>query len=338
MTGARWRLARTLALKLLRLAAVLFVVSALCFLSLNLLPGDPARSILGVAGSSPQAVHDLRHQLGLDQPILTRFFTWLGHALTGNLGRSYVNDQPVSQIIANRAPVTLELILISQVIALAAAIPAAVLAAAKRGCATDRGIGLWVFGVLSTPNFVIGFILIYVFAVKLHMYPANGYVPVSQGLGQHLGSLLLPSVSLAAAPFALYQRVLRADLIETYGQEFMAVARAKGVSPLRAAFRHAMRPSLLGLTTSVGVTVGTLVGADVIVESLFSLPGVGAELAHAVSGRDYVEVQGIVLVITTAFVLVNALVDIVYTLIDPRLRGERGARAVKAARTAEPVA
>ena len=314
------RVTRIVLIKIVRLAAVLFVVSALCFLSLNLLPGDPARTILGVAGSSPQAVAALHHQLGLDQPLATRFFTWLGHALTGNLGRSYVNDQPVSHIIATRAHVTIELILISQIIALVVAIPSAVVAASKRGSAVDRGIGLWVFGVLSAPNFVIGFILIYIFAVKLHMYPANGYVPLSAGLGQHLGSLVLPSIALAAAPFALYQRVLRADLVETYGQDFMAVARAKGVSPLRAAFRHAMRPSLLGLTTSVGVTVGTLIGADVIVESLFSLPGVGAELVHAVSGRDYVEVQGLVLVITTAFVLVNAIVDLVYAIVDPRLR------------------
>ncbi|MEY9988372.1 peptide/nickel transport system permease protein [Streptomyces sp. V4I8] len=314
------RLARLLLLRLLRLAGVLFVVSVLCFLSLSLLPGDPARTILGVAGSSPEAVRSLRHELGLDQPLLSRFFTWLGHALTGDLGRSYVSGQPVSEVIAQRAPVTLELILLSQLIALVCAIPSAVVAAVKRGSPIDRGISLWVFGVLSTPSFVIGFILIYVFAVQLGIYPASGYNPLSTGLGNHLGSLLLPSLALAAAPFALYQRVLRADLVKTYGQEFMSVARAKGISPARAAVRHAMRPSMLGLTTSVGVTIGTLIGADVIVESMFSLPGLGAELAHAVSGRDYVEVQGIVLAITTAFVLVNALVDLLYALIDPRLR------------------
>jgi peptide/nickel transport system permease protein len=181
-------------------------------------------------------------------------------------------------------------------------------------------MSLWVFTVLSTPNFVVGFVLIWVFAVQLGLYPANGYVPVSAGIGQHLGSLLLPSLTLAAAPFALYQRVLRADLVETYGQEFMQVARAKGISPLRAAMRHAFRPSLLNLTTSVGVTVGVLIGSDVIVETLFSLPGLGAELAHSVSARDYAEVQGLVLVIAAAFVLINAAVDLIYGLIDPRLR------------------
>ncbi|MFI6164899.1 ABC transporter permease [Micromonospora haikouensis] len=314
-----WPLARTVLLKLVRLAAVLFVVSLLCFLSLSLLPGDPAQAILGES-ASPQAVAALHEQLGLDRPFLERFLAWLGNAVQGDLGRSYATNQTVAQIIAERAPVTIELIVLSQLIAIAAAIPAAVAAAARRGSAVDRGMSLWVFTVLSTPNFVVGFILIWVFAVQLGLYPANGYVPVSAGIGQHLGSLLLPSLTLAAAPFALYQRVLRADLVETYGQEFMQVARAKGISPLRAAMRHAFRPSLLNLTTSVGVTVGVLIGSDVIVETLFSLPGLGAELAHSVSARDYAEVQGLVLVIAAAFVLINAAVDLIYGLIDPRLR------------------
>ncbi|MEU8021843.1 MULTISPECIES: ABC transporter permease [Micromonospora] len=314
-----WPLARTVLLKLVRLAAVLFVVSLLCFLSLSLLPGDPAQAILGES-ASPQAVAALHEQLGLDRPFLERFLGWLGNALQGDLGRSYATNQTVAQIIAERAPVTIELIVLSQLIAIAAAIPAAVAAAARRGSAVDRGMSLWVFTVLSTPNFVVGFVLIWVFAVQLGLYPANGYVPVSAGIGQHLGSLLLPSLTLAAAPFALYQRVLRADLVETYGQEFMQVARAKGISPLRAAMRHAFRPSLLNLTTSVGVTVGVLIGSDVIVETLFSLPGLGAELAHSVSARDYAEVQGLVLVIAAAFVLINAAVDLIYGLIDPRLR------------------
>ncbi|MDI5940930.1 ABC transporter permease [Micromonospora sp. DH15] len=314
-----WPLARTVLLKLVRLAAVLFVVSLLCFLSLSLLPGDPAQAILGES-ASPQAVAALHEQLGLDRPFLERFLGWLGNAVQGDLGRSYATNQTVAQIIAERAPVTIELIVLSQLIAIAAAIPAAVAAAARRGSAVDRGMSLWVFTVLSTPNFVVGFVLIWVFAVQLGLYPANGYVPVSAGIGQHLGSLLLPSLTLAAAPFALYQRVLRADLVETYGQEFMQVARAKGISPLRAAMRHAFRPSLLNLTTSVGVTVGVLIGSDVIVETLFSLPGLGADLAHSVSARDYAEVQGLVLVIAAAFVLINAAVDLIYGLIDPRLR------------------
>lgn len=319
-SGTTTHLVRVVALRVTRLAAVLLVVSALCFLSLNLLPGDPAHAILGVAGSSPEAVEALRHQLGLDQPLLTRYLSWLGHALTGDLGRSYTSGRPVSSIIGQTVPVTIELIVLSQVLALVFAVPFAALAAARRGSVTDRVVGLGVFGALSTPSFVIGFLLIYVFAVRLQLFPATGFQPWSEGPALHFGSLMLPAVSLAAAPFALYQRVLRADLVETYGQEFIAVARAKGISPARIAFRHALRPSLLGLTTSVGVTVGTLIGADVIVESMFGLPGLGLELSQAVNNRDYVEVQGIVLVIATAFVLINALVDVCYTVLDPRLR------------------
>ncbi len=252
--------------------------------------------------------------------------TWLGNIFQGDFGRSYANRVPVADIILQRAPVTIELILLSQLIALAVAIPLATVAAVKRGTAVDRGISSVVFLAVSVPSFVLAFVLIWVFAIKLGLYPANGFIPISAGLGQNLGSLLLPSLALAAGPAALYQRVLRADLAETYGQEFMNVARAKGISPLRMAVRHAFRPSLLGLTTSLGVVVGVLIGSSVIIENLFSLPGLGSILATSVSGRDYVVVQGVVLVAATAFVLVNAAVDLVYGIIDPRLRRARVTR------------
>lgn len=317
--------ARFVVLRLLRLIAVLLVVSALCFLSLNLLPGDPARAILGESGT-PESVAALQQELGLDVPMGERYITWLGGILQGDFGRSYANRLPVADIILQRAPVTIELILLSQLIALAVAIPLATVAAVKRGTAVDRGISSLVFLAVSVPSFVLAFVLIWVFAIKLGLYPANGFIPISAGLGQNLGSLLLPSLALAAGPAALYQRVLRADLAETYGQEFMNVARAKGVSPLRMAVRHAFRPSLLGLTTSLGVVVGVLIGSSVIIENLFSLPGLGSILATSVSGRDYVVVQGVVLVAATAFVLINAAVDLVYGLIDPRLRRARVTR------------
>lgn len=318
------RIAGTGALKLLRLAAILLVVSALCFFGLNLVPGDPARLMLGPAGS-PQDVAALRGQMGLDRPALTRFLAWLGSALHGDLGRSYVNHVPVSDTIRQRAPVTLELIFFSQFIALVVAIPAAIVAAVKRRSVADRTISLWVFGMLAVPHFVLAYLLIWVFAITLGILPANGYIPMNEGIEQHLSSLVLPSLALAAAPFALYQRVFRADLVETYQHEFMAVARAKGITPRRAALRHATRPSLLGLTTSVGVTVGTLMSAAVVVEVIFSLPGLGAALVDAVSARDYITVQGLVLVFTVAFVLINAFTDLLYPLIDPRLRVKRDA-------------
>lgn len=320
MTSATSR-ARTwlVARRVIRLLGVLLVVSVLCFFSLSLLPGDPARMILGETGATPQAVAQLRGELGLDQPVVERFVTWLTGALTGDLGESYRTGQSVLSIVGDRAPITLELILWSQIIALGAAIPAAIAAAHRRRTKTDRAISLWVFATLSTPDFVIGVLLILIFSVTLGIFPSTGYVPWSDGVGDHLGSLLMPAIALGSSSFALYQRVLRADLIETLGQDFIAVAKAKGISPTRVTFRHALRPSLLGLSTSIGVTIGTLIGSTVVIESLFGLPGIGAELASAVTSRDYVEVQGLVLLIATAFVLINALVDVLYGIIDPRL-------------------
>jgi peptide/nickel transport system permease protein len=305
-------------LRLVRLLAVLLIVSTLCFFSLSLLQGNPARVILGES-ATPQAVAALSHQLGLDRPVGDRFLSWLGDVVRGDLGESYRTGQPVMDVITDRAPITLELIVLSQLIALAIAVPAAIAAATRRRTGTDRAMSLWVFASLSTPDFVVGVLLIWIFSVTFGLFPANGYVPWSDGVGAHLGSMIMPALALATSTFALYQRVLRADLIETLQRDFVAVARAKGLSPWRVMFGHAMRPSLLGLSTSVGVTVGMLIGSTVVVERLFGLEGLGAELAAAVNGRDYVEVQGIVLVVATAFVLVNALVDFLYGVIDPRL-------------------
>jgi peptide/nickel transport system permease protein len=316
-------ISRVIVLKLARLIGVLFCVAVLCFFSLNLLPGSPAQAILGVAGSSPHAVAALNHKLGVDQPLLHRFVTWIGNVAHGDFGNSYQSGESVSHIIGKTAPLSLELILLSQIVALALAIPTALIAAARRGTFADHSIGAGALAVLSTPNFVVGFVLIWIFAVGAGLLPASGYAPLSEGLGPHLESLVLPVICLAAAPFGLYQRILRADLVGTYDAEFMSVARAKGVSPRRRALHHALRPSLLGLTTSVGAMVGTLIGGVVIVETLFGLPGIGAQLTQAVSNRDYVEVQGIVLVMATFFVVVNTIVDLSYVFINPRLRSIR---------------
>ncbi|WP_418057303.1 ABC transporter permease [Pimelobacter simplex] len=314
-------------LKVLRLLAVLLVVSTLCFFSLALLPGDPARLMLGDS-ATPEAVATLRSQLGLDLPTLERFGHWIGGVLQGDLGESYRTGQSVTEILGERAPVTVELIVLSQIIALGLAVPAAIVAAHRRRTGTDRALSLWVFTALSTPDFVVGVVLIWILSVHLGWFPANGYAPWSEGVGPHLSSLIMPAIALAGTSFALYQRVLRADLVETLRQDYIEVARAKGLSLTRITFRHALRPSLLGLSTQIGVTVGMLIGSTVVVESLFGLPGIGDELAGAVTARDYVEVQGLVLVIATCFVLVNALVDVLYPVIDPRLASSRrgGAR------------
>lgn len=307
---------------LVRLVGVLLVVSMLSFFGLSLIPGDPARAILGESGT-PEAVALLHQQLGLDQPIIVRYFGWLGGVISGNFGKSYSTSQPVVQMIAERTPATLEVIFLSQIIALLVAIPIAMIAAVKRNSGFDRLAASVASLLLSAPQFVLGYVLIYVFAIFIHALPANGYVPIGQSVSGHFQFLVLPCLTLAAAPIALYIRVLRADAVATYEQDFMAVARAKGLSPGYVAVRHGLRPSLIGLSTSVGVTVGTLIGADVVVEVIFGIPGIGAELAHAVGAREYVEVQGLVLVITAAFVVINAVTDLVQLIIDPRLRVAR---------------
>lgn len=321
-------------LKLARLVAVLFVVSVLCFLSLELLPGSPARMILGDTASQ-ESVDALNIELGLDRPLVTRYVDWIGNIFQGDLGRSFATNQPVWDMIAQRAPVSLELIGLSQLFALVAAIPAAALAAARRRRRTDRALSVVAFVALSLPAFVFAFMLIWLFAVRLHWLPANGFEHLTRDAVEHLKTMLLPAVALAIGPFALYQRVFRADLIETYDQEFMHVARAKGVSPIRMALRHAFRPSLLGLTTSVGVVIGSLIGSSVIIEFIFSIPGIGSALVNSVSGRDYFAVQGLVLVIATAVVVINAVVDVLYGVIDPRIRITRS-RQRRASRPAQP--
>ncbi|TDE11169.1 ABC transporter permease [Jiangella asiatica] len=312
-------------LKLLRLVAVLVVVGTLVFLSMELLPGGPAEAMLGVS-ATPDSIAALERQLGLDQRLLDRYLSWLGGVLRGDLGQSFRNGQDVSTIVADRLSVTIELVVAGQLIALLMALPLAMISANRRGSVLDRGVGLFVFSVLSTPHFVIGVVLIWLLSVNLGWLPATGYMPISAGVGTYLSGMIMPAVALAAAPFAQYQRVLRADLIETNNREFMLVARAKGVSPLRTSFRHALRPSLLGLSTVVGITIGTSIGSSVVVETLFGLPGLGAELVSAVQARDYPEVQGIVLVVAAAFVVVNAIVDVLYSVIDPRLRQRRRTR------------
>lgn len=315
----------SIALKTIRLAAVLLVVGTLVFLSMELLPGGPAEAMLGVS-ATPESIEALNRQLGLDRPLLERYGDWLGGVVQGDLGQSFRTGQDVAGIVADRLSVTLELILAGQILALALALPLAMISAARRGTLLDRGVGLFVFSVLSTPHFVIGVVLIWLLSVNLGWLPSTGYTPMSAGVGPYLSGMLMPALALAAAPFAQYQRVLRADLIETNNREFMLVARAKGVSPARAAFRHALRPSLMGLSTVVGITIGTSIGSSVIVESLFGLPGLGAELVAAVQARDYPEVQGIVLVVAASFVVINVAVDVLYTVIDPRLRQRRRVR------------
>jgi len=314
---------RLVAGKLARLVPVLLAVSILSFLLLNLLPGDPATVILGPS-ATPAGVAQLRHQLGLDQPIVVRYWHWLGHAVTGNLGRSYITGQPVLDAIRQRLPVTVELILLSQLLALALAVPLGVLAGRRPGSLLDRISTGAAFGFLAVPNFMLGLVLVYLFADHFHLFPASGFVPLTKNPVQNLRSVVLPVLTLAMAEVAAYLRLLRSDVIATLQEDYIAMARAKGLSDRRVLVRHALRPSLFSLVTVAGLNLGRLIGGTFIVEIIFQQAGIGLLGVLSVYSRDYVVVQGTVLVVAVAYVVANFLVDLAYTLIDPRVRHAAG--------------
>jgi peptide/nickel transport system permease protein len=296
------------------------LVTTLASMSIALLPGDPARAILGPKNATPAGISAVRHELGLDEPLPQRYVRWAGKAVRGDLGTSYVTHESVSGQIADRLPVTFELMVISQLIALALAIPLAMIAAARAGRAVDHAVSAAGLALLSVPNFVIGVALIAIVAVQLGWLPATGFVPFADDPLENLRTMLLPSISLAAGSIGVYQRVLRRDLVATLGEDFVTLARAKGLAPRLVFVRHALRPSSLSLITITGLNVAGLMGGAVVIETLFALPGLGRLLVDAISARDYVMVQGLTVFIAVTYLVINALVDVAYGLIDPRTR------------------
>jgi peptide/nickel transport system permease protein len=299
------------------MVATLLIVSFLTFLLTSLLPGDPAVQILAA----------VRDDLRLDDPVPVRYLDWLGDAVTGDLGRSYRTQQPVAEAIAERLPVTIEVGALAVVIALAAAIPLGTWSAFRAGGVSDRVITGTTFGVLAVPAFMMAIMLILVFAVTLQWLPATGWVRLTDDPLGNLRTAILPALSLALGELAVYTRLLRADMITTLQQDSITMARAKGIPTSRILFRHALRPSSFSLMTVVGLQVGAILGGAVIVETLFALPGIGRLLVDSISQRDLVMVQGVTLVIATSFVVINVVVDILYTLLDPRIRHGRAATA-----------
>lgn len=316
MNAAFWRRMRVQAATLL---AVLLAATALTFAVTDILPGDAAVAILGETASAEE-VAALRTSLGLDRGLGERYVEWLSRAARGELGKSYRTNERISTMIADRLPVTLELIALTQVLALALAVPAGILAAYRSRTRVDGALGALSIGLLSMPAFVAGIVLIYVFSVGLGWLPASGYSPLSDGLPANLSTMLLPALTLALAEFPVYMRLLRADMIATLQQDFILVARAKGLGVREILFGHALRPSSLSLVTVVGINLGRLVGGAVIIETLFALPGVGQMLVTAVYQHDHFVIQGVVLVIAASFVLVNLAVDLTYAALDPRVR------------------
>ena len=330
-------MARFVARRLALLVAVLFAVTFLAFSALNLL-GDPLVNVVGVlaeldcegieagtvadttvdvASSNCETVATARAQYHLDRPVPIRYLLWLGDMATGDFGTSFQNDQPVSEIIREKLPETLILLAMAQIVSLGIAIPWGVLAAYRANRAFDRTSTVASFGLLSVPNFAMGVVLLYLLALRWQIFP-SAYE--SDSLGGLLWSLVLPAFTLGLPLAASYQRLLRTDLITTLQEDFVHMARAKGLPPLRIMFRHALRPSLFSVVTVFGVSTGALIGGSLVVERIFGIPGIGREIVTAVVRDDFPVVLALVVVIATAFVVINFLVDLLYTWLDPRVR------------------
>lgn len=311
VTTAGKRVARGL------LVVLLVTIAAQALLSLA--PGTVADGILG-QNATEENIAQLNAELGLDQPAWQQYLDWLGGALHGDLGNSLVTQQPVLEALAQRLPVTFELAFLGMAFAIVVATVFAVIGASNPGSRTDRALNATTSVFLSTPGFIAGPLLVYCFAMQLNLFPVLGWAPVGQGLGANLQTAFLPALAIAIQEIAALHRLLRTDLISTLGEDFIAAARARGMGRMYVMFRHAFRPSSFSLITVLGINLGRLLGGTVIVEVLFSLPGVGGLLVQSITSRDIVMVQGVVTFVAAIYVVMNLLVDSGYGLLDPRVR------------------
>lgn len=298
---------------------VMAVVAVIIFGMLYLTPGDPALVIAGDT-ATPAEVEHIRHSLGLDEPMLLRLGQWLWRILQGNLGTSIFSGQSVTQMIAQRLAPTLSLLCLSVLISVAVGVPFGVLAAWRPGGGWDRALG--VYGVLgfSVPVFVAGYALAYVFASWLRWLPVQGFVPIGAGLWPYLRTLILPALTLSIVYSALIASVTRSAMLEVLGQDYIRTAIAKGAARRTVLFGHALRNAGVPIVTVIGGGMATLIGGAVITEGIFAIPGVGRLTLDAILHRDYPVIQAVVLLSSGCYVLINLLVDLIYTVIDPRIR------------------
>ena len=333
-------MARFIARRVVQLILVLLSVTFVAFGALNFL-GDPLVNIVGPLAAIDycdeveaglredsytsinnsrgdcEIIGEAKADFGLDKPVIQRYFTWLGNIITGDLGTSFQTQLPVSEIIAQKLPKSLMLMVMAQIIALAVAIPIGVYSAYRAGRAVDRATSVASFGLLSIPNFALGVIVLQFFALR------NQWLPASfddASIGTRIHSLILPATVLGLGIAATYQRLLRTDLLTTLQEDFVHMARAKGMTDRHIMTRHALRPSLFSLITVFGVSTGALIGGSLVIENIFSIPGIGSEIVTSVIRDDFPVVLGSVVVIATGFVVINFFVDLFYTWLDPRVR------------------
>lgn len=305
--------------KIAHLLLVVLAVTALTFVMTDKLPADIAAEIAGHGADSAELA-EVRERLGLNRPVLLRYATWLGGVCRGEFGKSLATEQPVRAALASHLPVTLELLALAQLFALLLSLPAGIISAWRSGSLVDRATGTLAFGCASLPNYAMAMGLVFICALKFKLLPATGYTPLSAGVIANLKGFLLPALSIALVEWVTLMRVLRSDLIATLKQDYILLARCKGLPAWRILLVHALRPSCFTFITLLGMQTASLIGGAVIIETVFALPGVGRLLVTAIFAQDYPVVQGTVLLIAVAYVGINFLVDLCYALLDPRVR------------------
>lgn len=298
---------------------VMAIVALFVFSLLYIAPGDPAAVIAGDQ-ASPADVERIRQSLGLDRPFLVQFGSWLWHILHFDLGTSIFTNLPVTSLIAQRIEPTLSLMAITLVLTIVVAVPLGVVAAWKAGSWVDRAVMAFAVSAFSLPVFVVGYVLAYVFALELEWFPVQGYTPLAEGFWPWLENLILPAVALGSVYIALIARITRASMLEVLQQDYIRTARAKGLGQRSILFVHALKNAAVPIVTVIGIGVALLIGGAVVTESVFAIPGLGRLTIDAILRRDYPVIQGIVLLFSFLYTLVNLMVDVTYTLIDPRIR------------------
>lgn len=308
-----------IARRILATIPVMAVVALFVFSLLYIAPGDPAAVIAGDQ-ASPADVEKIRQSLGLDRPFLVQFGDWVWRLVHFDLGTSIFTGLPVTQLIAQRIEPTLSLMIVTLILAVSIAVPLGVVAAWKSGTLIDRAIMAFAVFGFSVPVFVVGYLLAYLFALELEWLPVQGYTPIAQGLWPWFENLILPSIALGCVYVALIARITRATMLEVLQQDYVRTARAKGVGQGGILFLHALKNAAVPIVTVIGIGIALLIGGAVVTESVFAIPGLGRLTVDAILRRDYPVIQGLVLLFSFVYVLVNLAIDLVYTLVDPRIR------------------
>lgn len=313
------KLIQYIARRLMLLVPVLIVVGVVVFAVIHLTPGDPAAVMLGET-ATPEQVAQLRQVMGLDEPLLTQFFTWFGQAVTGNLGQSVFSGEPVLQIIENRLGPTVSLAVLASLISLLMAVPSAVFAVWKRDSSLDPAFMSATLLGVSIPNFWLALLLILCFAVTLRWLPVSGYVPLSEGFWPWLSHLLLPAIVLSVQQAGIIARMLRDGMLDVVYQDYIRTARAKGLKECIVLIKHVLGNAMIPTTTVIGASIAGLLGGAVVTETVFAIPGIGQLIVDSISRRDYPVLQGTVLFVAMVYVMVNLLIDLAYAALDPRIR------------------